>query len=140
MERYFLDTAVLALAVGGEHPSREACRRLISAAARGEAELHASAEAVQELVFHRMRRGSRSDAVEVAREVLALCHIHAVDGAVLDQMLGLVSRTHLGGRDAVHAASAIAAGFGEIVTTDSDFDGVPGLRRRAPEDCESPIG
>ncbi|GMA33161.1 type II toxin-antitoxin system VapC family toxin [Litorihabitans aurantiacus] len=132
MTRVFLDTAVLALAVGGEHPLRTACRGYLEGAARGEIEIHVSVEAVQELLFHRMRRGGRSDAVELVRDVRELCHVHEFDDAVLARAIDLVGRSALGGRDAVHAATALGSGFAEIVTPDRDFDGVPGLRRRAP--------
>lgn len=132
MTRAFLDTAVLALAVGGEHPEREACRGYLEAAARGELEIHVSVEALQELLLHRLRRGQRADAVALVRDVRDLCHVHAFDDGVVERMLDLVATTALGGRDAVHAATALVAGFDEIVSPDRDFDVVPGLRRRPP--------
>lgn len=132
MARVFLDTAVLALAVGGDHPLRAACRSYLHRAERGELEVHVSVEALQELLFHRMRRGERGDAVALVRDVRDLCHVHALDDTVVLRMLDLVGESSLGGRDAVHAATALVAGFVEIVTPDADFDGVPGLRRRAP--------
>lgn len=130
--RLFVDTAVLALAVGSEHPLRATCRSLVEAAANGSVELHASAELVQEFCFHRLRRSSRADAVAQARDVAALCVLHPVDADVVDGMLGLVETTRLGGRDAVHAATALLHGFDAIVSPDQDFDGVPGLRRLDP--------
>lgn len=131
--RLFLDTAVLALAVGGEHPLRNACRAVLQRATRGEVELHVSVEALQELLFHRMRRGRRDDAVALVRDVADLCHVHPFDDAVMRRVLDLVGGGSIGGRDAVHAATALVAGFDEIVTPDRDFDGVPGLRRLGPE-------
>ncbi|QOR70703.1 type II toxin-antitoxin system VapC family toxin [Ruania alkalisoli] len=130
--KVFVDTVILALAVGGESPHRAACRRILDGAANGEMELHLSAEALQELLFHRLRRGSRADAVAVVREVRAACVVHAFDEAVTDQMVDLVERSPIGGRDAVHAATALEAGFTEIVSLDRDFDQVPGLTRREP--------
>lgn len=38
----------------------------------------------------------------------------------------------LGGRDAVHAATALSHGFDELVTADRDVDAAPGLRRVGP--------
>lgn len=48
--------------------------------------------------------------------------------------LDLVMNSVLGGRDAVHAATALSLGFDDIVSADRDFDAVPGLRRIAPAD------
>ncbi|MBK8461197.1 MAG: type II toxin-antitoxin system VapC family toxin [Micropruina sp.] len=133
--RLFLDTAIVAYAVGGEHPHRAACRTIIEAAARGQVELHASVELVQEFCFHRLRRGSRQDAVTQARDVTALCVLHPVDQAIVEGMLDLIERTNLGGRDAVHAATAIRQGFSSIVTPDPDFDAIPGLLRMGPTEA-----
>lgn len=135
MTRVFLDTAVLAYALGGEHPQRSACRALVQAAGDGRLVAHVSVEAVQELAFHRMRRTTRGEAVDQARAVLDLCQVHPVDESVVRYALDLVAATALRGRDAVHAATALLAGFDAIVTPDADFDAVPGLRRVDPADA-----
>lgn len=131
-EHRFIDTSVLAHAMGGPSPGRTACQALIAAAASGEVVLHASTEAVQELLFHRMRIGDRDAAVGSARLVMRLCVLHDVDRDVMSRALDLVSATTLGGRNAVHAATALVHGFGSIVSADRDFDAVPGLRRLDP--------
>lgn len=128
----WVDTSVLAYAAGGTHPQREHCRQLVAAAAARRLELHASVEMVQELLFHRMRRTSHVEAVAQARFAAGLCVLHPFDGAVLNRALELVAVSGLGGRDAVHAASALVAGFTEIVSADRDFDAVPGLLRQDP--------
>ena len=51
----------------------------LHAAASGDVVLHASTEAVQELLFHRMRMGDRNAAVVSARLVMGLCVLHDVD-------------------------------------------------------------
>lgn len=132
--RIWVDTSVLAYAAGGDHPEREACRRLVAAAAVGTLELHASVEMVQEFVFHRLRRVPRAAAVAQARQAGALCVLHPFDSAVLGAALDLVASCALGGRDAVHAATALRLGFDEIVSADRDFDAAPGLRRIEPVD------
>jgi len=61
-----------------------------------------------------------------------MCVLHTFDDEVLTRALDLAGNSELGGRDAVHAATALTAGFEEIVSADRDFDAVPGLRRIAP--------
>ena len=128
--RLLVDTAVLAYALGGEHPERDVCVQLIRAAGAGDIELHASTEMVQELLFHRMRRGTRAKAVTQARDASELCFLHSFDAPVLTRALELVN-THdrLGGRDAVHAATALQNGITTIVSPDTAFDGISGLTR-----------
>jgi len=133
----FLDTAPLLFAVGDPHPDRAASRQLLAAAQRGELRLHVSAEAVQEFAHHRLRRTTRAEAVAQTRDVLALCHVHALGGEVLRRALALIETTPLRGRDAIHAATALSQGYDHIITTDADFDVVPGLRRVAPLDARS---
>lgn len=57
---------------------------------------------------------------------------HPFDTEVLRASRDLVADGHARGRDAVHAATARASGFAEIVSCDSDFDGIPGLNRLDP--------
>ena len=76
-----VDTAVVAYAVGGKHSLREPCQRWLLAAGRGEVELHASVEMIQELLFHRMMRTDRQTASHRARDASQLCVLHPFDGA-----------------------------------------------------------
>lgn len=131
-EHVFIDTTVLGHAWGGPSPYRAACQALLVRAASPEAVLHVSTEAVQEFLFHRMRRGDCESAVVSARTVMAMCVVHDVDRDVLVRALDLVAASNLGGRDAVHAATALQHGFDSIVSAHRDFDGVPGLRRIDP--------
>lgn len=135
MKVLVLDTAPLLYAIGSSHPLREPCRRIIETALRQEVELHVSAEAVQEVLHHRLRRGDRASAVTDARDVAALCVIHPLDAAVLDAAITLVASTPLRGRDAVHAATALLVGAGHIVSTDQAFAAVDGLRLVDPADA-----
>ncbi len=128
-----IDTAVLLYAVGGDHPMRAGSRRIIAAAGGGQIELHASVEMIQEFLFHRMRRGDRMSAVRQARDVAGLCLLHDFDRAVLHTALDLVAGTPtIGGRDAVHAATAVQHGLSIVISPDRAFDDVPGLRRIDP--------
>ena len=62
--------------------------------------------------------------------------VHDFDARVLQRALELVG-THerIGGRDAVHAATALVAGIAAIISPDRAFDRVPGLRRIDPADA-----
>lgn len=128
----FVDSSVLAYALGGRHPLQGSCRELL-AAASGAVELHASVEAIQEVAFHRMRTAGRRGLQEV-RQTQEACVLHPFDLAILDHALALSETGSVRGRDAVHAASALQAGFGHIVAADSDFDGISGLTRVPPDD------
>ena len=130
---YLVDTAVFAYALGGNHPMKQACSRVVAAAGSGDIELHASVEMLQELVFHRMRKTDRHTAVRQARDAATVCVLHDFDQAVLSRALELIATSEsLGGRDAVHAATALHHGLPSILSPDHAFDEIVGLGRTDP--------
>jgi predicted nucleic acid-binding protein len=133
--RVLIDTAVPLLAVGGEHPLKESCARVLSAVADGALEAVASSEMIQEFVFHRLRRNSDPAAAAAeGRELAELVALAPFDAEVLFESLRLVELGQARGRDAVHAATALRLGLAAIVTPDPHFDAVPGLTRVDPAD------
>jgi predicted nucleic acid-binding protein len=135
VKHLFVDTATLLYATGGNHPLRQPCRALLVSAAAGAVGLHISTEAVQEYLFHRMRRVDRTAAVAQAIEVMGLCKLHPFDEAVVRRMIDVVATSEIRGRDAVHVATAQVAGFAAIVSPDTDLDRAPGLRRLSPREA-----
>lgn len=132
---HFVDASVLLIAIGGPHAHRAIAQDFMRRADRGTGHLHASVEAVQELVFHRMRMEGRQHAADAGVEASDTLVLHDFDRVVLARSLGLIRECSIRGRDAVHAATALLAGFEEIVSFDADFDAVPGLRRVHPADA-----
>lgn len=132
MRALFVDTSVLLLAFGAEHPDRPWCSRVIELAATGQVRLHVSVEAGQEFLFHRLRRAGTTESIGDFDVLDRLVVWHDFDHETLRRSRSLVAQGEARGRDAVHAATALIAGFTEIVTTDTDFDGITGLSRRHP--------
>lgn len=135
MERAVLvDSAVALYALGDSEPQRTICRTLIEELAVERGRAYASVEMVQEVVFHRLRRtGERDRAVREGRLIASAMTILDFDREVLDLSLELIERAPtIRGRDAVHAATAIAYGIETIASTDPAFDGIPGVTRLDP--------
>lgn len=134
MRRVFVDASVLLFGFGGAHPWRDRAHALVAAAHAGDLQLHLSVEALQEFLFHRMRRSARDDALADLAAAQSACVVHPFDEAVWRQACDLVRDSPIRGRDAVHAATALRHGFGTIVTGDADFAAVPGLTPVEPGD------
>ncbi len=128
----FIDSNIALYAVGGPHRHKAACRDILEAATAGTVTLHASVELIQEVLHHRLRIDDRETAVAAARWLTDLCTVHPFTEDVARQMLELVATMNIRGRDAVHAATALAAGFDQIVTVDPNL-AVPGLDVLTPE-------
>lgn len=126
----FVDTSILLLAAGTS-ADQAACAHALRTWHAESVAVHLAAETVQEFVFHRRRMGDARQAIRESRALLAACVVHAMDVEVLDRGLGLME-SGLRGREAMIAATALLAGFTEIVSADSDFDGTPGLTRVDP--------
>lgn len=129
-----LDSAIVIYALGGDDRLRAPCREIMTRISQDELRAYASVEMIQELVHHRLRRtGRRSIAVADARDTAAVLTLLNFDRQVLDLSLDLIERSLVRGRDAVHAATALAYGIGTIVSPDHAFDDIPGLTRVDPD-------
>ncbi len=131
-----LDSTIAAFALGAADPRREACRSLLQKAAAGEFRAYASVEMIQEVVHHRLRvSGNRAHASADGRDVMSSCTVLNFDREILELSLDLIERVPtVRGRDAVHAATAIAYGIERIASTDRAFDDIPGITRVDPVD------
>lgn len=128
-----IDAAVALHAVGRPGPHRDAARGLIASLVRSGSRAYASNEMIQEFVHHRLRvTGDRARAAADGRYVASLVTALNFDREVLDLSLELIERTGIRGRDAVHAATALAYGIEKIASPDPAFDAVPGIRRIDP--------
>lgn len=132
MKPVFIDPSVLLLAVGAEHPLREPCRSVLDGAVKQQLRLHMSVEGGQEFLFHRLRRVELASALREFDAVSRLIAWHDFNVEVLTAARDLVATGTIRGRDAVHAATALLAGFDAIISCDADFDGISQLRRLDP--------
>jgi predicted nucleic acid-binding protein len=128
------DANIFLYYLGAEHPNKESCAMVVAAARAGLIDLQLSVEAIQEVVFHRMRVGNRLSAINTGRDLLSAvdCHDFTID--IMRDAMNLSQKHHIRGRDAVHAATALAHGCEVFVTTDRDFAQVPGLEVLTPEE------
>lgn len=131
-----LDTTVLVYAKGAEHAFRDPCRELIAAIADGRLEATTTPEVIQEFTHVRARRCGRADAVALARAYAeVLSPLVTVTTEDLRRGLELFERiAPLGAFDAVLAAVAAGAGARALVSADTAFAAVPGLRHAVPDD------
>ena len=134
MAPIFLDTNVFLYAIGAEHAEKAPCRRLLELVSWGKLEAVTSSEVLQEVLFFRMRRGNREDALESVRRIREI--VDEVLPVTGDDVLAacdfLALYPALDARDAVHAAVAQRHRINSIVSVDKDFDRIQGLRRLTP--------
>ncbi|MDR1449621.1 MAG: type II toxin-antitoxin system VapC family toxin [Propionibacteriaceae bacterium] len=125
-----VDSNIPIYALGGEHPAKAPCLALLRAAGSGKFRGVASTEMIQELIYHRLRVTSdRLLAVGDGRDTAAVFEILPFDAVVLESAMRLIEQTAaIRGRDAIHAATALANGIDTVISTDPAFAAVPGLK------------
>ncbi len=132
MSAVYADTSVFLLAAGEPATGRDDAVAYLDGVGEG-LEVHLSVEAVQEFLFHRMRRAGRAVALAQTEALTESVVLHPFDHGVLRRSLDLVRDTDIRGRDAVHAATALEIGLDTIVTFDRDLAVVPGLQVVRPQ-------
>ncbi len=132
---YFLDTNIFLYAAGGDHPYRQPCQHILRRVAEGDLNGTTSSEVVQEVLYVLTRRGLRSQALSLARNILAVFPaLLEVGAAEMEAACDLLeSMPELPPRDAVHAATMLTHGITAIITADTHFDQLTQLKRIAPD-------
>jgi len=117
-------------AKGADHLLREPCRELLRATERGSLTATPTAEAIQEFAHVRARRRDRRDASSLAALYADLLSpLLEVGESDLREGLRLFERhPALGAFDAVLAATGLQRGVDGLVSADTAFAAVKGLR------------
>lgn len=127
----FVDSNISMYLVGAPHANKAEARRLLEGCIHREERLVTNAEVLQE-ILHRYVAIERRDAIEPAFEVLlgVIDEVFPVDGEDVRRALSVVlHNTRLSARDALHVSVMERHGIDRILTFDTAFDDVPGIRR-----------
>lgn len=113
---------------------REPCARIIGAAAGGALRATTTVEVIQEFAHVHARRRDRALVARTARDYAdLLAPLIIVEARDLESGLELwLEAAELGAFDAVLAAAARDRGADALVSADSAFSGIPGLRHVDP--------
>lgn len=127
-----VDSNVPMYLVGGQHPNRNRARELLELAISRRERLVTDAEVFQE-ILHRYVAIDRRDAIKPAWKALRelVDEVYPIELEDVEATRRLVVSTGLTARDALHVAVMKRRGVAEILTFDTDFDGLPGVRRRS---------
>jgi len=128
----YLDSNVFIYAALGGGKEGSWCRDLVRRVTEGGEDAVTSALTVDEVVYQvRVSRGLEAS-VQAGEAVLQMAYLTVApaDAETLWKSLDLGRQLELYPRDAIHAATALIRGAPELISEDTDFDKVEGLRRR----------
>ncbi len=127
----YIDANVFIYAALYEGPKAQAAAELVRGLAVASRHACTSVLALDEVVYATGKAHGRQKAIVESRKLLLLPGLQILDATADDwsRALDLMADSRLKPRDALHAATALAHGCKRVVSDDSDFDGVKGLRR-----------
>ena len=130
----FLDANLIMYSMGGSHPLREPCKKFLEKIKSREVFGVTNTEVLQEILYRyfSIERGTLG---EIAyQSMIEFCiDIFPVRVADTDKALEILKRVKgITSRDAVHAATMIHNGIGEIISTDPHFDLIHEIKRIDP--------
>ena len=131
-----VDSNIFMYAAGAAHPNKEPSARLLHRVAEGAVEASTDAEVLQE-ILHRYRAIRRwqdgQNVYDLARRIVPA--VLPVTAEVLDEARRILDAApRVMARDALHAAVVRLAGVDAICSFDGDFDTIPGIVRKRPQD------
>ena len=118
--------------VGGAHPNRDRAHLVLQTAVAARERLVTDAETFQE-ILHRYTAINRREAIEPAWNALrhVVDEVYPIELEDVERARRLTVTSNLRARDALHVAVMQRHDVDEIMTFDTAFDAVPGIRRRA---------
>lgn len=129
----YLDSNVPMYVVGGEHPNKDAALRLLAEVVSAREPLITSVEVLQE-ILHRYNALDRVDAIQPAFDWLLRTVVEVLPITMPEMTAAkdiVLSRYGISARDALHIAVMRANEIDRILSFDTGFDRVPGIRRLA---------
>lgn len=128
----FVDSNIPMYLIGADHPNKAVARRLLEDAIADGEVLCTNAEVLQE-ILHRFVAIRRLDDIDPALDVLlaVIDVVYPIERADVERARRILRRDErLSARDAVHLAIMRRHDIDEVLSFDTAFDSIPGIRRR----------
>ena len=129
-----LDANVVMYSEGREHFYRDSCKIIMDSVDAWPDEFAIDTEALQEILYVYSSRGELEKGLAVTERLLNIfSEIIPITATEITAAMRLMSAIRdLTARDAIHAAVVFEHNLEGIVSSDGDFDRIPGLRRYDP--------
>jgi predicted nucleic-acid-binding protein len=135
MERKFIDTNIFLRFLTKDDPSKyDKCKELFKRAMEGKINLATSSLVIAELVWTLLSyyKVSKADVIEKVSIIVGTETIHIPEKDIIADALILYSRENIDYIDSYNAVFMKQNGLNEILSYDSDFDVIDGIKREEP--------
>jgi len=130
----FVDVNIMMYAAGREHPYKAPCLQALELIEQGQLAVVADVEVLQEILYRYWHIGEIEKGLGLYDDFKALVpEIFDVTLRDVDRARSLMQKKRtMSPRDALHLAVMMNHHVKEILSVDSDFDAIPGIRRIDP--------
>ena len=130
----FVDVNIMMYAAGREHPYKAPCLQALELIEQGQLAVVADVEVLQEILYRYWHIGEIEKGLGLYDDFKALVpEIFDVTLRDVDRARSLMQKKRtMSPRDALHLAVMMNHRVKEILSVDSDFDAIPGIRRIDP--------
>jgi len=131
---FFIDANLIMYSIGGPHPLREPCKKILEKIKSREILGVTNTEVLQEILYRYFSIERRTLGEIAYRSMIEFCtDVFPVRVVDIDKALEILKRVNgITSRDAVHAATMIHNGIKEIISTDPHFDLIHEIKRIDP--------
>lgn len=133
-ELFFVDTNIIMYALGKEHPLRSPCRKYLESIKNGEIVVVTNTEVLQEILYRyfSIQMPAMAEKTCIAMKVFCKRIYPVTLDEIAKALLLLKEYRSLNPRDAIHAATMLNNGIEKIISADSHFDTIKGIKRISP--------
>lgn len=135
MNPVFIDVNIPMYAAGAAHALREPSQRVIQAIADGQLDAVTDAEVFQEILYRYLHVSEREKGFKIFDHFYRIMrgHILPIEDSDVQQARELSEQyPALSPRDLIHLGVMLRHELTEIITTDTGFDDIEGVRRIDP--------
>ncbi|MBI4454820.1 MAG: type II toxin-antitoxin system VapC family toxin [Acidobacteria bacterium] len=127
----YVDSNIFIFALLADDKNSERCKSILTRIANGELTAFTSTLTWDEIVWCAQRYLGLDDALQAGKRFLDFPFLSVLDATepVLRRAQDVMEQYGLKPRDAIHVATALARGIGEILSEDNDLDIVKELKR-----------
>ena len=131
MMKKYLDSNVFIWPLLYEDKKADICKRIIFSLSKGKFIGYTSILTWDEVVYALRKQQGKFIAKEEGKRFLQLPKLIFIDAnyTIVLSAQKMIERYNLNPRDAIHAATALVNGIKEIISDDSDFEKIEGLKR-----------
>lgn len=134
MSIYFLDSNIIMYTLGGSHPLKAPCIKILEKIRSATLQVCTNTEVFQEILY----RYYSIDNKEIGHQACKLLEdiadpIFSVSHQDIEKAISILQQYNIPVRDSIHLATMLNNDISHLISTDTHFDNIPEINRIQPK-------